>query len=217
MNLVSRGQDAFYARALKRPLDIVLAATLLVVLSPLLAVVAALVFLALGRPVRFIDRRAGRSGRPFGCLKFRSMTNDRDADGRLLPDEQRRTRLGNWLRATSLDELPQLWNILLGQMSFVGPRPLTVEYLDRYSPEQRQRHDLRPGLTGWAQVNGRQSISWERKFELDIWYVKNISFWLDAKIVGLTFWQHLRWSSAAATDPNSVGDFAGNGSSRWET
>jgi lipopolysaccharide/colanic/teichoic acid biosynthesis glycosyltransferase len=191
---------SFYERRLKRPLDFTLALVLVVLLIPLFALVGLLVLITLGRPILFVDQRGGRLGRTFPCWKFRTMADLRDESGNLLPDAVRRTRFGDWLRGTSLDELPQLGNILRGEMSFVGPRPLTAAYLDRYTPEQQERHDVRPGLTGWAQVNGRTSISWERKFELDRWYVDHVSLRLDLKIIWLTLWQVMGLGRQSAGD-----------------
>jgi len=171
---------------MKRLFDVTVAAVLLVVLAPLLLLLAVLVALLLGRPVFFVQQRPGRHGRPFQLIKFRTMVDARDASGNLLPDAQRLTRFGRWLRATSLDELPELWNVLKGDMSLVGPRPLLIEYLPLYSPVQARRHEVRPGITGWAQVNGRNDISWEEKFALDVWYVDNQSLLLDLKILLLT-------------------------------
>lgn len=173
-------------RGTKRLLDAALAAALLILLGPLLLLLALLVALSLGRPVLFAQQRPGYQGRPFRLLKFRTMTHAAGADGRLLPDADRLTRVGRLLRATSLDELPELWNVLCGHMSFVGPRPLLMEYLPLYSVEQRRRHDVRPGITGWAQVNGRNELTWEKKFELDVWYIDHQSFVLDVRILLLT-------------------------------
>jgi len=146
----------------------------------------------LGRPVLFRQVRPGLHGKPFMMYKFRTMTEERDAEGRLLPDEKRLTSFGAWLRSWSLDELPELFNVLKGDMSLVGPRPLLMEYLDRYTPEQFRRHEVKPGITGWAQINGRNAISWEEKFKLDVWYVDNWSLWLDMKIIALTFWKVIK-------------------------
>ena len=161
-------------------------------LSPLLIVLALMVRLILGRPILFRQQRPGLHGRPFTIYKFRTMTEARDAHGTLLPDGERLTRFGRFLRSTSLDELPELFNVLKGDMSLVGPRPLLMQYLDRYTPEQARRHEVKPGLTGWSQVNGRNAISWEEKFGLDIWYVDNRSIWLDIKIILITAWMILR-------------------------
>lgn len=155
-------------------------------LSPLFLTLALIVLFRLGSPVLFVQERPGRYGKPFRIYKFRSMTNARDADGHLLPNVDRLTGLGRFLRSSSLDELPELWNVLKGEMSLVGPRPLLMEYLHHYSPEQARRHDVRPGISGWAQVNGRNAVSTEKKLEMDVWYVDNRSFWLDMKIFWLT-------------------------------
>ncbi|MDW8213864.1 MAG: sugar transferase [Roseiflexaceae bacterium] len=178
-----------YRRYLKRVFDICVASVALIALAPLLLVIAALVRLSLGTPVIFRQQRPGLHGKPFMLLKFRSMTDARDAQGNLLPDDQRLTRFGRFLRSSSLDELPELINVIRGEMSLVGPRPLLMEYLDRYTPEQMRRHAVRPGITGWAQVNGRNAINWEQKFALDVWYVDHLSFWLDLRILALTVWR----------------------------
>jgi lipopolysaccharide/colanic/teichoic acid biosynthesis glycosyltransferase len=179
-------KPTFYEKYVKRGLDVILAGGALVVLSPVLAVTAVLVRTKLGSPVIFHQDRPGKDGKIFRLYKFRSMTDEKDENGNLLPDEVRLTAFGKKLRATSLDELPELWNILKGDMSVVGPRPLLVRYLPLYNEEQRHRHDVRPGLTGWAQVNGRNALSWEEKFRYDVDYVQNVSFALDAKTVLLT-------------------------------
>src|ERR1700678_1464394 len=176
-------------RLSKRTLDVLVAAAALVALSPLLAVIAVLVRIFMGSPVLFRQVRPGYKERPFTCLKFRTMTDKRDANGNLLPDGDRLTRLGRLLRRTSLDELPELINVLRGEMSLVGPRPLLMQYLDRYTPEQRRRHAVKPGITGWAQVNGRNALDWERKFDLDLWYVDHQTFWLDIRILSKTLLQ----------------------------
>lgn len=170
-------------RLIKAIADRLFAALLLLVLSPVILVVAIAVYYTMGGPVFFTQPRPGKDGRVFQFYKFRSMTNERDAKGNLLPDEKRMTALGYWLRQTSLDELPQLWNVLKGDMSFVGPRPLLVEYLDYYTPEQATRHNVKPGITGWAQTNGRHSLSWSEKLALDVWYVNHWSLALDLKIL----------------------------------
>ena len=172
--------------AVKRGVDVVVAATALVVLSPVLAATAAAVRLSLGSPVLFTQQRPGRGGRPFRMYKFRTMRDAADAQGNPLPDAERLTRLGRVLRATSLDELPELFNVLRGEMSLVGPRPLLVDYLPLYTAEQARRHEVRPGITGWAQVNGRNALSWEDRFRLDVWYVDHASLWLDLRILALT-------------------------------
>lgn len=170
----------------KRLLDLCVSAAALVLLSPLLLFLAALVAVFLGRPVLFAQVRPGMHGLRFKMLKFRTMTNAVDGDGALLSDEQRLTRFGKFLRATSLDELPELWNVVRGDMSLVGPRPLLVEYLPLYTPEQARRHEVRPGITGWAQVNGRNAISWDEKFAYDVWYVDHHNLMIDLKIMALT-------------------------------
>lgn len=171
---------------MKRLFDILVAIFLLTLMAPLLALTALSVLLALGPPVLLRQARPGLNGKPFTFLKFRSMTEARDEKGSLLPDARRLTPFGGWLRRSSLDELPQLANVLRGDMSIVGPRPLLVEYLALYSPRQARRHEVRPGITGWAQVNGRNAISWEEKFEYDVWYVEHQSFTLDMKILMMT-------------------------------
>ncbi len=172
--------------ATKPLLDRIAAAASLAVLSPVLLGLGVLVRWRLGSPVLFRQERPGLHGAPFTMLKFRTMTDARDASGGLLPDVERLTGFGRFLRASSLDELPELWNVLRGEMSLVGPRPLLVQYLDRYTPEQARRHDVRPGITGWAQVNGRNALSWDEKFALDVWYVDHASLGLDLKILWLT-------------------------------
>jgi lipopolysaccharide/colanic/teichoic acid biosynthesis glycosyltransferase len=176
------------ALLLKRAFDILCAAILLLLLSPLLIVTAAVIRMTMGSPVLFRQQRPGQGGKPFTILKFRTMRDARRRDGTLLDDGERLTGLGGALRASSIDELPELWNVLRGDMSLVGPRPLIMEYLPRYSPEQARRHDVRPGITGWAQVNGRNALSWDEKFRLDVWYVDHQSFLLDLKILALTAW-----------------------------
>jgi len=178
----------------KRLVDILVAACALIVLSPLLLGIAALVCVKLGRPVLFRQKRPGLHGKPFFMVKFRSMSDERDASGALLPDAQRLSRFGRWLRTTSCDELPELWNVLLGSMSLVGPRPLLMEYLPLYSPAQARRHEVRPGITGWAQVNGRNAILWEQKLAYDTWYVDHRSLALDMKIIVMTVVAVLRRS-----------------------
>lgn len=171
---------------MKRIFDIVVSLAVLAVLSPLLLVVSVLVRIKLGSPVFFTQERPGLNGRIFRLLKFRTMRNAKGPDGRLLPDDQRLTSLGRFLRSTSIDELPELWNVVRGDMSLVGPRPLLVSYLERYSLEQARRHEVRPGVTGWAQVNGRNAVDWEDRFRLDVWYVEHRSFLLDLKILWRT-------------------------------
>lgn len=173
----------------KRFIDIVISAATMLVLLPLLAVLALLVRAMLGGPVIFRQIRPGLCAEPFEMIKFRTMTSDVGQDGILLPDAQRLTRFGKFLRSTSLDELPGLWSVLKGDMSLIGPRPLLMQYLPLYSAEQARRHEIRPGITGWAQVNGRNAISWEAKFALDVWYVDNRSMLLDLKIMFMTVWK----------------------------
>ena len=172
---------------MKRVFDIVVSAVMLLLLWPILLLVAVAVRIVLGKPVFYRQQRPGLNGEIFELVKFRTMHDKREADGRLMSDAQRMSALGGFLRKTSLDELPELWNVLKGEMSLVGPRPLLVEYLPLYSPEQGRRHNIKPGLTGWAQVNGRNAISWDEKFRLDVWYVDNQSFWLDLRILLMTF------------------------------
>jgi len=171
---------------LKRIFDVSVAVLVLLLLSPAILLLAVAVAVFLGRPVLFVQERPGLHGRPFKLVKFRSMRDAHDAEGRPLPDSERLTGFGRLLRKSSLDELPELWNVLKGEMSLVGPRPLLMEYLPHYSREQMRRHDVRPGVTGWAQVNGRNRLSWEDKFRLDVWYVDHHNLWLDLKILALT-------------------------------
>ncbi|MFZ5819598.1 MAG: sugar transferase [Chloroflexota bacterium] len=194
----------------KRLLDLVIAAIALSLLSPILLSTALAVRLFLGTPVLFRQQRPGYKGRPFFLYKFRTMTAASDPAGNLLPDSERLTPLGRFLRALSLDELPELFNILRGEMSLVGPRPLLMEYLPRYSPEQMRRHDAWPGLTGWAQVNGRNALTWAEKFELDVWYVEHWSFWLDIKIILLTFWKVLKREGVSQPGQATTEYFMGN-------
>jgi len=199
---------------LKRAFDVVVAGVGLILLSPLFLAIALLVRISFGAPVIFFQKRAGWHGKSFRLIKFRTMTNARNVDGTLLPDADRLTRLGRLLRSTSLDELPELWNVLRGDMSLVGPRPLLLQYVDRYTPEQARRHDVKPGLTGWAQINGRNAIDWETKFELDVWYVERCGFWLDLRILACTFLQALRQKNVTAgghaTAPEFMGTAGGN-------
>jgi lipopolysaccharide/colanic/teichoic acid biosynthesis glycosyltransferase len=176
------------SRFIKQILDRTVVAIALIVLSPVMLFVTVAIYLRMGSPVVFTQPRPGKDGRIFNFYKFRTMTNERDSNGELLADEERLTKFGEFLRQTSLDELPQFWNVLKGDMSLVGPRPLLVRYLDRYTPEQARRHEVKPGITGWAQINGRRSLDgdWEKRFKLDVWYVDNWSLWLDLKIVVLT-------------------------------
>jgi lipopolysaccharide/colanic/teichoic acid biosynthesis glycosyltransferase len=193
----------------KRLFDLVFVLVTFPLWAPLMAAIAVLVRFKLGRPVFFRQDRGGHQGRVFRLIKFRTMTEARDAGGKLLPDAQRLTPFGRWLRATSLDELPELLNVLKGDMSVVGPRPLLVEYLTRYTPEQARRHEVRPGLTGWAQVNGRNAIAWEEKFRLDVWYVTHQSLWLDLRILALSVKGVLRRQGISAEDHATVPEFTG--------
>ena len=197
--------------AVKRALDVLVAATALVLLSPLLAALWVIVRLRMGTPVVFRQLRPGRHGRPFELVKFRTMTDACDAHGELRPDAQRLTALGRWLRRTSLDELPELINVLQGDMSLVGPRPLLMEYLPLYSPEQARRHEVRPGITGWAQVNGRNAVSWPEKFELDVWYVEHRSTRLDLQILWRTVAQVIGGHGVSADGHATMEPFRGNG------
>ena len=173
-------------------------------------ILAITIFSRLGSPILFRQRRPGLNGEIFEMLKFRSMQEAKDKEGNLLPDSERLTEFGRWLRSTSLDELPELWNVLRGEMSLVGPRPLLMEYLPLYSPEQAHRHDVRPGITGWAQVNGRNAISWEEKFKLDVWYVDHQSFWLDLKILFLTVKNVISQHGISADGEATMPKFSGN-------
>lgn len=199
-----------YQKYIKRLLDIVISLTALVILSPVLLVVAVLVRVKLGAPVIFHQDRPGYHEKVFKLCKFRSMTDACDADGKLLPDEVRLTKFGKALRATSLDELPELWNILKGDMSLIGPRPLLVRYLPRYNEFQRRRHEVRPGLTGWAQVNGRNAISWDMKFQYDVAYVDQISFWFDCKILLMTFGRVFGAAGISSGTHATMEEFMGN-------
>lgn len=194
---------------IKRTFDIVVSAAALTALTPLMAILALAVRTRMGSPVLFRQTRPGLGGRPFEMIKFRTMLSSVSPDGRDLPDAERLPPFGRWMRATSLDELPGLWNVLKGDMSLVGPRPLLMEYLPLYSPEQYRRHEVRPGLTGWAQINGRNAVSWERKFELDIWYVDRQTFWLDLKIMLLTVRYVLKRDGISAPGSATVDKFTG--------
>ena len=193
----------------KRILDIALTILGLVLLAPVLCLITLLVRVFIGSPVFFRQLRGGYRGKPFHLLKFRTMTGARDRQGNLLPDSERLTRFGRFLRSTSLDELPELANVLRGEMSLVGPRPLFASYLERYSPEQARRHAVLPGITGWAQINGRNALSWEDKFRLDVWYVDNRSLWLDMKILLLTIWKVLRREGISQEGHATAEEFIG--------
>ncbi len=196
--------------AVKRGIDVVGAGIALVLLSPVLAIVALLVRLRMGSPVLFRQERPGRNGKPFEMLKFRTMTDRRDASGALLPDDARLTGLGRFLRRSSLDELPELVNVVAGDMSLVGPRPLLMQYLPLYSPEQARRHEVRPGVTGWAQVNGRNALTWDEKFALDVWYVDHRSTRLDVEILAKTVSQVFGGHGVSAPGHATMEPFRGN-------
>ena len=193
----------------KRLFDILFSLGWLVLFAPLLLVVALLVRLKLGAPVLFIQERPGLRGRPFRMVKFRTMTDERGPDGELLPDEVRLTSFGKFLRATTLDEFPEMWNVLVGDMSVVGPRPLLMRYLPRYDAFQARRMEVKPGVTGWAQVNGRNTLSWEQKFAHDVWYVDHRTFWLDMKIVALTFFKVFARSGINSANSATMEEFRG--------
>jgi sugar transferase EpsL len=195
---------------LKRTFDVFLSLVALTALSPVMLVAALLVALSMGFPLVFRQLRPGLGGKPFVLYKFRTMAEQRDKSGNLLPDEKRLTRVGNMLRSSSLDELPQLWNVLRGDISLVGPRPLLMQYLDRYTPEQGRRHDVLPGITGWAQVNGRNALTWEEKFALDIWYVDNWSFVLDLRILLKTIVQVFRRDGISYKETATAVEFMGS-------
>jgi lipopolysaccharide/colanic/teichoic acid biosynthesis glycosyltransferase len=194
----------------KRTLDIILAASGLLILWPVLALVAVAIRLHMGAPVLFRQVRPGFKGQPFTLLKFRTLTEVRDTRGHYLPDAERLTPLGRWLRRSSLDELPELWNVLRGEMSLVGPRPLLMQYLERYTPAQARRHEVKPGITGWAQVNGRNALTWQQKFQLDLWYVDRHSFALDLKILARTICQTLSRKGISHEGHVSMAEFTGS-------
>lgn len=194
----------------KRAFDIVLAAIALLLLSPLILALCVAIRLKLGSPILFRQVRPGLNGKPFQMIKFRSMRDATGPDGQPLPDDQRLTPFGKRLRSTSLDELPELWNVLRGDMSLVGPRPLLMEYLPLYDQRQLRRHEVRPGVTGWAQVNGRNALSWPQKFELDVWYVDNRSLWLDVKILWMTVRKVLVREGISADGQATMERFRGN-------
>lgn len=207
---LSLDHKGIYSRYLKRPIDFILALMAVIAFSPVLIIVAILVRIKLGSPIIFKQKRPGYKEKIFTLYKFRTMTNERDDNGELLPDEVRLTKFGRFLRSTSLDELPELYNILKGDMSIVGPRPLLVKYLDRYNEEQHLRHDVRPGLTGWAQVNGRNTVAWTERFKMDVWYTKNISFSLDLKIILLTIKNVLKREGINSDNDATMEEFLGN-------
>jgi sugar transferase EpsL len=198
-----------YRKFGKRFFDLVLVIPGLILISPMLLLVAIVAKFKIGSPVLFQQERPGIHGKIFKMVKFRSMRNDRDANGELLPDEVRLVPFGKLLRATSLDEFPELWNVIKGEMSLVGPRPLLAKYLDRYNPTQARRHEVRPGITGWAQINGRNAITWEEKFDYDVWYVDNLSFFLDVKILALTVLKVFKRSGTSAEGHATMPEFLG--------
>ena len=195
---------------MKRLLDIIFSLSFLLIFSLVLIIIVLSIKVIDGSPIIFKQTRPGLQGIPFTFYKFRTMSNKRDKNGNLLPDEARLTKFGRLLRKTSLDELPSLWNVLKGDMSLVGPRPLLMEYLDRYTPEQASRHKVKPGITGWAQVNGRNAITWEEKFKLDVWYVDNKSFLLDMKILSITIWKVFKGEGINQPGQATAEEFRGN-------
>lgn len=198
-----------FSRFIKSILDRFVAFMGIIFLFPILIIVAGAIYLRMGSPILFIQPRPGKNARIFNFYKFRTMTNEKDEKGNLLSDEKRLTSFGDFLRKTSLDELPQLWNVFKGDMSFVGPRPLRVQYLELYTPEQARRHDVLPGITGLAQINGRNAISWETKFNLDIWYIDHWSLWLDLKILLLTVFKVLKRENISQEGYTTAPDFKG--------
>lgn len=205
---MKKGKDGIYCRYIKRVLDILCALAAMIVFCWLYGIIAILVRVKLGSPVIFKQLRPGKDEKIFCLYKFRTMTDKRDDRGKLLPDEQRLTKFGKWLRSTSLDELPEAWNILKGDMSVVGPRPLLVEYLPYYTEEERQRHDVRPGLTGWAQVNGRNALRWEDRFAADVEYVENVSLCFDIRVICLTVVKVFKHSGIFENTQLGEGNFA---------
>lgn len=202
---------------LKRFFDVLISSIAIVSLLPVFLILIVTVRVKLGAPVFFLQVRPGKDGKSFKMLKFRSMRDENDENGKPLPDSQRMTNFGNLLRSTSLDELPELWNVLKGEMSLVGPRPLLMEYLPLYSDDQYRRHEVRPGVTGWAQINGRNAISWEEKFKLDVWYVDNHSLWLDIKILFLTVKKVMVRDGISAEGEVTMTRFEGNGDATDDT
>ena len=194
---------------MKRSLDLLISSILLVLLGPVLITVALMICVVLGRPILFLQLRPGLNERTFEIIKFRTMMNVADDNENSLPDEKRLTTFGKFLRSTSIDEIPELWNVMKGEMSLVGPRPLLMEYLPLYNKDQARRHEIRPGITGWAQINGRNAISWEEKFKLDVWYVDNQSFWLDLKILFKTIKQVFLRDGISAEGEATMPSFTG--------
>ncbi len=209
-HVIGRFSQRGWRLFVKRLIDVCIASMGLIGVAPLLLLLAVLVRVRLGSPVLFRQRRPGFRGRVFEVLKFRTMTNERDSSGMLLPDEDRLTRLGLFLRSTSLDELPQLVNVLRGDLSLVGPRPLLVQYLERYTPEQARRHDVLPGITGWSQVNGRNALQWDEKFALDLWYVDNWSLFLDMRIIIMTVAKVVSRKGISAGGTATMPEFMGS-------
>ncbi len=188
----NRAMNCYQESVAKRSLDLAISGLGIVIGAPLLGLISLLIYFSMGRPIFFRQARPGLHGKPFALVMFRTMTDCRDQEGQVLPDHKRVTPLGKFLRSRSLDELPELFNVLKGEMSLVGPRPLLMQYLDRYTPDQKRRHDVKPGISGWAQVNGRNDLTWEDKFALDLHYVEHQSLWLDIKILALTIKKVLR-------------------------
>ena len=195
---------------LKWVFDFTLSLIGIIIFTPFIIIIGLWLLIVLGHPIFFKQQRPGLNGISFNFIKFRTMTNTKNGEGDLLPDKNRLTPLGSFLRKTSLDELPSLWNVLKGDMSLVGPRPLLMEYLPLYSKEQMRRHEVKPGITGWAQINGRNAISWEEKFELDVWYVENQSFWLDIRILLLTIWKVLKQDGISQEGSATMEKFMGS-------
>jgi sugar transferase EpsL len=193
----------------KRIFDLLVTIVGLVITLPLMLIISLLVWIFLGTPILFLQKRPGYKGRPFITYKFRTMTDQKGPDGMLLPDSERLTSFGRFLRSTSLDDLAQIWNVLIGEMSLVGPRPLLMGYLERYTSEQMRRHDVLPGITGWAQINGRNTLDWEEKFRLDVWYVDHRSFWLDLKILFLTPWKVFKREGISQPGQATTEEFRG--------
>jgi lipopolysaccharide/colanic/teichoic acid biosynthesis glycosyltransferase len=194
----------------KRGFDLLVSAISLVILSPFLLITALAVLVVFGLPILFSQKRPGYREKPFTIFKFRTMADEFDSQGDLLPDEKRLNWLGRVLRASSIDELPELFNVFNGDMSLVGPRPLLMQYLERYNPEQARRHEVLPGITGWAQINGRNAITWEDKFRYDVWYIDNWSFWLDMKIIGMTIWKAFQREGINQPGYISASEFMGS-------
>jgi lipopolysaccharide/colanic/teichoic acid biosynthesis glycosyltransferase len=207
------GKSAIYRRTAKRFLDLLIVFAAAPIVLPLVALIALWILVSLGKPVLFRQQRPGLNARPFTLLKFRTMTTERDSNGSFLSDEARLTRTGAFLRRLSLDELPQLGNVLKGDMSLVGPRPLLIQYLDRYTPEQARRHEVKPGITGWAQANGRNALTWEAKFDLDVWYIDNWSLRLDVQILCSTVFQVVKRKDISQPGHATSEEFLGNSTS----